>query len=92
MNKVRWDLMWESAKEPLRWFVLMVLAYVVSLLLEVVPGISNFLYEYLGLSMATSTYIITAVLRAADKYVYKLQKERKTINAVEIKRPGLLGF
>lgn len=89
---INWKLLWEAIKEPLRWFALSVVAYIVTLLLGQVEPIANFLYEWVGLNQATWIAGLTMILRAADKYLYKIQKANAEAKGEEQTRFGLTQF
>ena len=58
--KINWQLVWESAKEPLRLLVLALIPFGLAYF-EVLP------YEWAG--------IITFLLRFIDKYLHGLEKD-----------------
>ena len=58
--KINWQLVWESAKEPIRLLVLALIPFALAYF-EVLP------YEW-----AT---VITLVLRFIDKYLHSLEKD-----------------
>ena len=64
----------EALKEPLRWFLLSIVAYAVSLLTQNIPGIADFLYEYLQLNIEITTMGLTVILRFLDKYLHEVGK------------------
>ncbi len=86
---IDWKLMWEAAKEPIRWFILSIIAFAASTLLEQIPGIADFLYQFIGLTPTIWVTGITMFLRAVDKYIYKLQRRADEVTGEARKFYGI---
>lgn len=62
MTNIKWDLLWESVKLPLRMLVLAILPFAISYLTE------------LGNGWATS---VTSILVIIDRYLHLIWKEEE---------------